>query len=129
MYHIGDLIWFWLSYLGPLIYLLPKRFLIIWLSNLWTLSVSDKCYSRNVSCALILISMFLFFYPLFNLLYIRSFVLNNWILSSNLNINDVNAQIWKMSKRTQWFLRGIRYCYCLLQGAIKNIVLYNISVY
>ena len=72
--------------LRPFDKLAPKTFfLFIWLSNLWTL----------------------FFYPLFNLFCITSFVLNNWIWTCNLYINDANAQIWKMSKRTQWFLRDI----------------------
>jgi len=35
--------------------LLPK---IIWVSNLWILSVPDEDYSRNASCALHLISTF-----------------------------------------------------------------------
>ena len=32
---------------------------IIWLLNIWALSVPGEGYSRNVSCALNLISMFL----------------------------------------------------------------------
>ena len=42
-----------------IIKLLPKRY-IIWLSNLLILSVPDEGYSRNASCALNLISTFLF---------------------------------------------------------------------
>jgi hypothetical protein len=37
-----------------------KLFLIIWLSNISILSVPDKDYSRNASCAQNLISTFLF---------------------------------------------------------------------
>ena len=44
--------------LGPLVLLLPK-FLIIWLFNLPILSIPSEGYSRNGSCALILISTFL----------------------------------------------------------------------
>ena len=55
---IGDLCRFCLSCLGALVYLLPIRFLIIVLSILSTLSVSDEGYSRNVSCALNMISTF-----------------------------------------------------------------------
>jgi hypothetical protein len=44
--------------LGPLVLLLPK-FLIIRLSNLPILSIPSERYSRNGSCALILISTFL----------------------------------------------------------------------
>jgi hypothetical protein len=42
-----------------LVLLLPKLS-IIWLSNLSMLSVHDEGYSRNASCALNLISTFLF---------------------------------------------------------------------
>jgi len=44
--------------LGSLVLLLPT-FLIIWFSNLPILSVPSEGYSRNGSCALILISTFL----------------------------------------------------------------------
>jgi len=44
----------------PFDFLAHKDFKIIWLSNILTLSVPDAGYSRNVSCALILISTFLF---------------------------------------------------------------------
>jgi len=50
---------FWLSCLGPLVLFFPKL-QIIWLSNLSNLSVPDEGYSRNKSCALNLISAFLF---------------------------------------------------------------------
>jgi len=50
---------FWLSCLGPLLFLLPK-ISIIWLSNLLALSIPDEGYSRNMQCALILMSTFLF---------------------------------------------------------------------
>ena len=50
---------FWRSCLGPLVSLLPKLE-IIWLSNLSILGVPEEDYSRNVSCTLNLISMFLF---------------------------------------------------------------------
>jgi len=36
-----------------------KHFKLIWLSNLWILSVLDEVYSRNMSHALILIFTFL----------------------------------------------------------------------
>ena len=42
-----------------LIYVNAPIFKIIWLSNRLTLSVPDDGYSRNVSCELFLISMFL----------------------------------------------------------------------
>ena len=45
-----------MPYLGPLGLLLPKT---IWLSNILALSVHNEGYSRNVSCALNLISTFL----------------------------------------------------------------------
>ena len=48
----------WLSCLGPWVLLLPN-ILIIWLSNLLILSVPDEGYSRNVPCALNLMSTFL----------------------------------------------------------------------
>jgi len=51
---MGDLSRFWLSCLGPLVLLLPK------LSKRTILSVPDEGYSRNASCALNLISTFLF---------------------------------------------------------------------
>ena len=56
---IGDHNRFWRSCLGPLVSLLPKLE-IIWLSNLSNLGVPEEDYSRNVSCALNLISTFLF---------------------------------------------------------------------
>ena len=40
--------------------LAPKTFKIIWFSNLSTLSVPDEGDSRNVSCTINLLSMFLF---------------------------------------------------------------------
>ena len=40
--------------------LLPIFFFIIWFSNLSTLGLPDECYYRNESCALNLISTFLF---------------------------------------------------------------------
>ena len=43
----------WLSCLGSLVFMLPK---IVWLSNLFALSVPDEVYSRNASCSLNLIS-------------------------------------------------------------------------
>jgi hypothetical protein len=39
--------------------LAPKTFKIIWFSNLSTLSIPDEGYSRNVSCALNLIFIFI----------------------------------------------------------------------
>jgi hypothetical protein len=50
---------YWRYCLGPLVYLLPKH-KIIWFSNLSTLSVPDEGCSKNTSCALNLISTFLF---------------------------------------------------------------------
>jgi len=38
---IGDLTQFWLSCLGPLIFLLPKANTILWLFNILVLSVPD----------------------------------------------------------------------------------------
>ena len=51
------ILWLWLSRLGHLVLLLPELW-IIWLSNLLILSVPDEVYSRNVSCAINVISMF-----------------------------------------------------------------------
>ena len=56
---IGDLSQFWLSNLGPFVSLLSERFLIIWLSSLSILSIPDQGFTRNTSCALNLISVFL----------------------------------------------------------------------
>jgi hypothetical protein len=48
--------WFRLSF-G---FIAPKHLIIAWLSNLSILNVADECYSRSESCALNLISTFLF---------------------------------------------------------------------
>jgi hypothetical protein len=57
---IFDLTQFWISCLGPLVFLLPKTLNYgIWFSNNLATSVPDESYSRNVSCALNLIYMFL----------------------------------------------------------------------
>ena len=50
---------FWLPCVCPLVILLPK-FSFIWLSNLSILSVPDEGYFKSASCALNLISTFLF---------------------------------------------------------------------
>ena len=49
----------WLSSLAPLVLLLTKL-TILWLSNLWILVLHDYVYSRNASCELNQISIFLF---------------------------------------------------------------------
>jgi hypothetical protein len=49
-----------LAILEPFGVLPPKDYKIIWLSNILALIVSDKAYSRNASCTLNLISMFLY---------------------------------------------------------------------
>ena len=41
---IGDLRWFWLYYLGSLVYLVSNSFKLFWLSNLLILSVPDEGY-------------------------------------------------------------------------------------
>jgi hypothetical protein len=38
--------------LGHVVFLLPKTFKIIWLSNILNLSVPDEGYSKNVPCTL-----------------------------------------------------------------------------
>jgi hypothetical protein len=44
----------------PFVFLAPKDLKIIWLSNILALSIPHEAYSRNVLCALNLISVFLF---------------------------------------------------------------------
>jgi len=45
---IGDLRWFWLSYLSPFVELLaPSDILIIWLFSVLTLNVPYEGHSRN----------------------------------------------------------------------------------
>lgn len=51
---------FWLSRLDHLFLLLPNTFGIIWLNSyLSVLRVHDESYSRNSSCAIMLVSTFL----------------------------------------------------------------------
>ena len=74
-------------YLGCAFYSVPSNcfFLIIWLSNLSTLSVPDEGYSRNESCALILISINVFIsttfvsFLLFSLYCTFCSVRSNWL--------------------------------------------------
>ena len=56
---IGDHSRFWLFCLGTLVFIAPKDFKVIWLSNSLALSVPDESYFRYVSWALHLISTFL----------------------------------------------------------------------
>jgi hypothetical protein len=69
----------WLSCLGPLVLLLPNY----WLSNLPTLCVHEKVYSRNALCALSLISTLILY------LYCH------WWYSYQ-NVNSIGAvMVWK----------------------------------
>jgi len=49
-----------LSCLRSLVQLLPNTLKLFGFPNIWILSVPIECYSRNASCALNLISTFLF---------------------------------------------------------------------
>ena len=62
----------------PLIFLLPKIFKIFSFSNILALSVLDEGYSRNESCALNLLSMFLL--NLLNFLFFQDVSVSNWHL-------------------------------------------------
>ena len=53
---------FWLFCFGPLVFLLPKTFQVIWLTSLLSLSVPDEGYYTNVSCVLNLILTFSLLY-------------------------------------------------------------------
>jgi hypothetical protein len=56
-----DISWFWLSYLGPLVLLLPELYITcIWISNLSIFESNLMKVIPEASCALNLISTFLF---------------------------------------------------------------------
>ena len=64
----------------------PHTFQLIWLSNLSPLVVPDDGYSRNVSCALKLISTFLFQY--LDLLDFKNSQLRNVNVGSEVNDSE-----------------------------------------
>ena len=61
-----------------MVFLLPKIFKLFGFSNILTLIVPDEGYSRNVSCALNLLSMFLL--NLLNFFFFQDVSVSNWHL-------------------------------------------------
>ena len=110
---IGDHSRFWRPCLGPLVYMpsISFVFINIWFSILSTLSVLDWGYSRNVSCALNLISTFYFIKSYMKILFIVSLciVLFICILQFNLWVQILlNLTMWKV----EWPISSYRLKLC-----------------
>jgi hypothetical protein len=107
----------WLSCLGALVYLLPIRVLIIVLSILLTLNVSDEGYSRNVSCALNMISTF-FSCTYWNIMFVFLKIVKKSDLQSVEFLNDLTKIMVKKVEKKQ---KCIQTVYALLRLITKGI--------
>ena len=83
-------LWQYLFLFRPFGFLSPKDFTIIWLSNILALSVPDKGYFKNASCALNLTFTFLLTFlsgsePMHLLLFVSQCIV----------VRDLNIKTWE----------------------------------